>query len=216
MSETGLMTVERARAFLAQCRDVDEVKELRDKAETIARYQRSRSAAEDSGVSAAVIARRAERRLGELIAELPKAKGGSERGVGRRGKNAVARSDRIPETPTLADQGITKSQSSKWQAIAAVPEKKFEATIAEAIKAKKPPTSAALVRLAPRPDKKRSEMSRAKPFDAEASARKLRSLCADHMFEVPLDANLEPFISMLRGLLSQLEKRHAGKATSNG
>ena len=45
---------------------------------------------------------RAERRAGELLAKMEKNKGGGERGVGRRGKNAVAANDRIPRSPTSA------------------------------------------------------------------------------------------------------------------
>lgn len=208
-SSNGLMTVEKARQFLAQCRDVDEIRDLRDKAEAIARYQRSRAAAEDSGISAAVIARRAERRLGELVAELPKAP------AGRPAKNRshAATNSTKPTAPTLADHGITKSESSRWQAIAKVPEKKFEATIAEAIEAKKPPTAAALVRLVRKP---KAEPKPPPKFDVEASARQLRSMCDDHMYKVPLDANLEPFISTLRGLVSKLEKMQEGRTVSDG
>jgi hypothetical protein len=58
--------------------------------------ERTRGAALESQNDAAEIRLRSERRLGELTAELPKAKGGAAPGVGRRGKNAVTTSDLIP------------------------------------------------------------------------------------------------------------------------
>jgi len=61
---------------------------------------------------------RAERRLGELLAALPKQDGGDA---------ARARSQAATEVPTRPDElGISKSQSSRCQAIAAVPEPVFE------------------------------------------------------------------------------------------
>ena len=45
---------------------------------------------------------------------MEKNKGGAAKGVGRAGKNAVAKDDRIPQ-PKLSDLGITKDQSSRRQ-----------------------------------------------------------------------------------------------------
>ena len=58
---------------------------------------------------------RAERRAGELLADMDKAKGG-EHG----GKPPLDGERREPSnpTPTLASLGITKKQSSQWQAMA--------------------------------------------------------------------------------------------------
>ena len=55
-----------------------------------------------------------ERRLGELLKEQPKAKGGAEKGVGRRGKQCGSVSEPHSTTPTLADQGIDKKLSSRF------------------------------------------------------------------------------------------------------
>lgn len=111
------LDVERAASFLAQCRSVDSVREVRDRARAIAVYQRTRGAAYEAQADAAEIALRAERRLGELCAELP---------VGRPGKgNAV-----LP-FPSLDELGISRMQSSRWQQIASVPEPDFEAHVTE-------------------------------------------------------------------------------------
>jgi hypothetical protein len=65
---------------------------------------------------------RAERRAGELLATMPKAKGGGDTSTG-------SRAQPVQEPPTLADLGVTKTQSSKWQKLAALPEDKFEARV---------------------------------------------------------------------------------------
>ena len=54
---------------------------------------------------------RAERRAGELLAEMPKAKGA-----------ATPKDTRSHDATALDDIGITKSDSSRWQAEAKVAE----------------------------------------------------------------------------------------------
>jgi len=71
---------------------------------------------------------RAECRMGSCWNEMAKHPGSSQPGVGRRGKNAVARTDRIPILKSL---GITKDQSATAQQLAAIPEAEFEGRIAE-------------------------------------------------------------------------------------
>jgi hypothetical protein len=53
---------------------------------------------------------RAERRLGEMMAAQPKAKGGGEKGVGRRG-NAGFKKTRI--VATLVEAGIDKNLANR-------------------------------------------------------------------------------------------------------
>lgn len=144
------LDVEKARAFLARCRDVDEVKSLRDKAEAVSRYMRTREAGEEMAIDASVIARRAERRLGELLREMPKAKGATAAAGPGRGKRGSVQEPRF-DAPTLADRGIDKKDSMRWQAIASVPEKTFEQQLRECIERGKAPTAAAFVRLAKAP-----------------------------------------------------------------
>jgi len=121
----ALFKVEEARAMLARCVRVDEAKSIRDKAEAIRAYLRTQGASRDAQNDAAEIKLRAERRLGELLAE-QKAKG--ERA--NHGKPIAKRSQAATITeppPTLRDLGIEKSQASRWQDVAKIPEEKFEA-----------------------------------------------------------------------------------------
>lgn len=75
---------------------------------------------------------RAERRAGELIKEMPKATGAMGNPNGQ-GAPIVRSHDETAQPPTLNDLGITKSQSSRWQSIASVPEEVFEAEIIEVL-----------------------------------------------------------------------------------
>ena len=76
--------------------------------------------------SATEIKVRAERRCGELLARTAKNTGAA--GVG---PIAVERCDRNA-APTLADMGLTKSESSRYQQLAAMPSEHFETAVATA------------------------------------------------------------------------------------
>ena len=70
----------------------------------------------------------AQRRMGELLAEEPKATGGQP--YQATGTNAVP-----VETPTLADLGITKNESKRAQDLAKIPEEEFEQKVAHVARA---------------------------------------------------------------------------------
>jgi hypothetical protein len=100
------------------------VKDIRDKAAAMQEYARQAKDAELLR-DATEIRLRAERRAGELLTETPKAL--------PRGSNQHEDRSRIAtDPPTLADLGVTKTQSSKWQKLAALPEDKFEIREGEA------------------------------------------------------------------------------------
>lgn len=68
---------------------------------------------------------RAERRAGELLRDMEKAKG-AQGNPGGRGAPIVQSSDATAQPKTLSDLGISKQQSSNWQRLAAVPEETFD------------------------------------------------------------------------------------------
>jgi hypothetical protein len=73
---------------------------------------------------------RAERRCGQLLKQAEKAKGTQGQLNGR--DSSGGSSVRPPEEETqksLSDLGISKTQSSRWQQLADVPEAEFEATM---------------------------------------------------------------------------------------
>lgn len=100
---------------------VDEVKDIRDKAVAIQMYAKQAKNL-DAERHAAEIRVRAERKCGELLADMPKAKGGNPN---------LPTGNKMEPVETLADLGITKRQSSEWQQLAAVPAETFEEVVAE-------------------------------------------------------------------------------------
>lgn len=118
----NLAKYDTARAALADCRSVDEVKEWADRAAATQAYARM---AKDKTleVDAAEIRIRAERRLGEMLAT-QKSSGNMAKGHKFAGGTSTE-----PPAVTLAEIGIDKKLSARAQRIAAVPEKQFEAEI---------------------------------------------------------------------------------------
>lgn len=149
MRSAHLVRYEAARHALRVATQVDEVKDIRDKALALAEYARQ---AKDTELmdNCNKLKLRAERRIGELVAETELAKGG------RPPKTDVEKSlnstpNKTGETtapvspPTLAAIGLSKKQSSDFQAIAAIAEDKFEEIVAT-----KKATTASLVRESPK------------------------------------------------------------------
>ena|SRR3990167_799429 len=133
-----LVKLSAARRAVAEARSVDELKNIRNQAEAI------RYAAIQAGMGldiindAAEIKLRAERKAGGLLAEMEKQHGARD---GKTGLQSV--------TPLkLEDVGVTKGESHRWQAIAAVPQEAFDEQIENIKAASERLTTAGMVRLA--------------------------------------------------------------------
>lgn len=124
-----LLTVEKAQQFLAQCRNVDEVKDMADKAKAVAMYLRVSRASLGSQNDAIEIQLRAQRRAAQLQDQLPKAAGTRGQRFSRRGTGGPQSG---PPVPTLADQGIGKRELHQWRKLAAIQDKKFDELIESA------------------------------------------------------------------------------------
>jgi len=127
----SLTRYDAACSAIAAAKSVDEVKEIRDKAEAMRAYARQ-AKNKVLEVDAAEIRIRAERRLGEMIVAQKQTVGlggpQHSRGGGSKGSKRVP----LPDSPpTLAEAGIDKKLSARAQKIAAVPEKKFEGMIGD-------------------------------------------------------------------------------------
>jgi hypothetical protein len=127
---------------------VDEVKDIRDKAAALEHYARQAQNT-DAERQAAEIRLRAERKAGQLLAKMPKAKPGRKTGY---------RSTEMTDIPKLEELGVSKNQSSQWQKLGALPQREFNLAIGSAVS---PPTTQGILRQASesaKPDKPRGKV----------------------------------------------------------
>jgi hypothetical protein len=140
IERTGLVKYDAMQRAIIAAASVDEVKEIRDKAQALQKYaQQARNF--DAERRAAQIRIRAELKTGELLKKAEKAKGG-----GDIRKSKEHRSQRESGAKTLEQLGITETQSSRWQTLAENP-KAVEKYLREAQDV--PTTTAALAAVKP-------------------------------------------------------------------
>lgn len=132
---------------IAEAKGVDEIVMIRDKAQAITAAARI---AKNHGmeIDAAEIRIRAERRLGEMIAEQKRTVGLNKGGWTERKRKSCGADVEPQDSPPLAVVGIDKKLSSRSQSIAAIPQRDFEETLAEHREAQKAVTSQTMKKLA--------------------------------------------------------------------
>lgn len=135
---TSLVRYEAARTALAEAHSVDEVKDIRDKAQAMAAYAKQANDTELVWL-ASEIKIRAERKCGELSAELPKAKTGPKVSPHDAEKS---------KAEVLSDAGISTQAASRYERLAAVPEDQFEQAVAAAKEVVGEVTTAHMLRVA--------------------------------------------------------------------
>lgn len=167
-----LVRYEAARVALAEAHRVDEVKDIRDKAEAMAAYARQ---AKDQELIlwATEIKVRAERRAGEMLAQ------------GRaNGERAKSGGDMKKEStpPTLSDIGITRDQSSRWQSLASMSDEHFETAVATAKDTAGQVTTAFMLREAEkhRPSKRINKIDQKRLQDMEDAKGRGVSMLASY------------------------------------
>jgi len=134
----GAVSVAQVRALMAAL-PLPDVKKIRDSMEALLHQHRDTHDKREMAQDAAEVKLWAERRLGQLLRTMPKNEGGLLRG------------DTLPPrdtTPTLAEYGISKKESSRYQAIESLEEKVFEQQMAEARQAGDVATSATCLKIA--------------------------------------------------------------------
>lgn len=112
-AETAIVRLDDACRALADARDVRDAKAIRDQAEAFRHWAKRRKLGRDAALDACEIKIWAERRMGELLAEMPPH-------VGGRPAKENRSHDGTGFPPTLAELGTTKNQSSRCQKIASV------------------------------------------------------------------------------------------------
>lgn len=132
MTQSSLALVSKARMALEQAKTIDDVKDLRDKAEAVRQYAKQAGESLEVQNAAAEVKLRAERKAGEMLAEMEKHNG----------------DPRLQGATRLSDLGIEKTQSHRWQRAASVPADEFEHYIADALDGGRELTSSGLLKLA--------------------------------------------------------------------
>jgi hypothetical protein len=140
--ERRLALVSHAKRLLAEAKTVQEVKGVRDQAEAMRVYLKQRDEGLEAQNMAAEIKLWSERRAGALLKEgLPR------QTLGRPEKTS---NDSTFSLPKLADLGISRDESSRWQCLANLSEADLEQHIEETKAAGKELTTAAALRYAKR------------------------------------------------------------------
>lgn len=175
----GLRLVEQAKTLLLQATTLHEVKEIRDKAAAIQSYMKQASESLEAQNAAAEVKIRAERRAGELLAEMPKHNGRPKR----------SHDEIVSQSPSFSEIGIDHNQAHRWQTIASLPEPEFEEHIEESKARGRELTSVAVYKAA----KQHKAQNDATPYEAPstdngivgnlrdliAAGRKFRTIYAD-------------------------------------
>lgn len=192
---TQLVKYEKARSALAEAHSFDEVKDIRDKAEAMAAYARQ---AKDTELIefATEIKVRAERRCGEMLHAAAKT---GERATKQKHKGSMSDAATCP--PSLADLGITRDQSSRYQQLAAMPEKHFEAAVATAKATVGQVTSAYMMRAA-KPKARSTPRPKSKP-------NKSRQNLLDRMNAMADAGNTSLLLIHARYLIDTIRRRDA-------
>lgn len=108
---------------IAECYEVDDVKEIRDRAAALEVYARQALNVE-AEQRAMEIRIRAERRAGQLLAELQKGKGGGDQKSDHSTQHTLSDFKKAKR-----DAGISDDQAVRWQKLAAIPQADFESKI---------------------------------------------------------------------------------------
>ena len=126
--EMRLAKLTEAQKALQAAKTIPEVKNIIDRAEAIRHFIKQQGYALDVQNDAAELKLRAERKAGQLLRAMEKAKGSAGQG---RPSSKGGRTMQPPKTtPTLRELGLTKSQSARWQLTATLPVRIFERHIA--------------------------------------------------------------------------------------
>lgn len=124
-----LASISRAQGYLVNAKTAIEGKEVLAMSEAALVFGK-RMRANCAAMNAAnVFHMKAKRRLGQILANAPKAKGTKGTAKGKNSSGGIKLEPPEDETPTLSELGISKKTSSRAQILAAIPEEQFEAAL---------------------------------------------------------------------------------------
>ncbi len=119
-ASTGLACISAARTALAKASTIDDVKQIRDKAEAIRMYVRAAGESLQVQNAAADIKLRAERKIGGMLSDMDD--------KGSHGGNRKS-----SDTMSLESLGIDKKQSSRWQLASSLPEDEYDSLVIRSV-----------------------------------------------------------------------------------
>jgi len=108
-----------AKRALSEAKGFDDILAIHDIALAAEKFAQAAKLGMDAQNEAAEVARRAERKAGEMLAQMPK-------NTGEAGQFKPLGGSMMEPPATLSDLGIDKKESHRWQQIANVPEETFE------------------------------------------------------------------------------------------
>jgi RHS repeat-associated protein len=132
--EKGLIVLDQLAQLLARAETLEELTDLRSRAEALRHWAKGASMGLEAQNQAAELRLRAERKAGNVLASL-NLRGGDRKSNGRH--------DRL----NLNDLGISQSQSKRWQKQAAVPDSVFERYLQQTNQFGEEVTAAGLMRV---------------------------------------------------------------------
>ena len=135
---TALVAISQARRALEVASTLDDVKDIRDRAEAMRAYAKQAQYSLEIQNRCAELKLRAERKAGTLLSEST-VKGGA------RHKSHDGTYER---RSVLEDLGISKMQSSRWQTVSTIPDDIFEQHVAKITASERELTSASVIRIA--------------------------------------------------------------------
>jgi hypothetical protein len=193
-----LAVLDEASRLLAQAKSLDEVKDIRDKAEAARSYIRAAKLGLVLQNRAAEVKLRAERKAGGLLRSL-KLRGGDRR-------------SKLPEATlksSLDELGISKKQSMLWQRVSSISDRDFDAYLCSATRLGREITSTGLIRQAFKPDGKRQKGSQnvlpAIQYDSNLNISEIADELLNHC--QLLTAVLRPICEEQQDELERAEKR---------
>lgn len=145
----SLALIDHARAALAQAETLSDIGAVREIAERARRYASAAKLGREAENHATKLRLDAERRAGELLAEMNLPRGKRPAGIDDMSSSIPA--------PRLADLGVTPKQSSDWQRMARIPEPVYAAHVEETTRKGKELTTESVVQVARQIEKQRRQ-----------------------------------------------------------
>jgi hypothetical protein len=205
-----LAKLEQARRALAECRTLSEVKKIRGIAEAAKVYAKAAHLGQEVQNYAAEIALLAERKAGDMFAELERAK---PKATGGRVRKSEAKSE---YATALEESNTSERETQRWQEIAKIPEETFNDYIQQSKDLKTEIGRAGLSKVAKKAANRKCPSPVVPPEKPQVSAANITSRLTALLFELSVlntftkqlkYADLdEPSKAEVQTLITQLRK----------